>query len=142
MIVVASNTGDAAGDSYSAIRNLRGSAHDDTLKATFGQNRLEGGAGNDILFGRGGGDVHNGGSGNDTFVFQNNFGPAVIEDFNEFSSAERIDLSMVTNITDFTDLAANHLSQNSADAVITDGVNTITIQNVLIADLDSGDFWF
>ena len=49
---------------------------------------------------------------------------------------------MVAGITDFADLVANHLSQNGAHAEITDGAGTITLQNVLIANLDGGDFTF
>jgi VCBS repeat-containing protein len=52
-----SNTGDAAGDTYNSIENLRGSAFIDTLTGDGNNNVLEGGAGGDSL---------NGGDGSDT----------------------------------------------------------------------------
>ncbi len=142
LIQTGNNTGDAAGDSYNAIGGLRGSAFDDVLLGTFGQNRLEGGAGKDVLQGRRGGDTYNGGAGDDVFVFQNGFGLEIVEDFDEFSAAEKIDLSMVGNIVDFADLTANHLTQNGADADISASAGTIRLLNVQIANLDAGDFLF
>jgi Ca2+-binding RTX toxin-like protein len=53
----ASNTGDAAGDTYVSIENLGGSAFADTLTGNDADNVLEGGRGNDILDGQGGSDI-------------------------------------------------------------------------------------
>ena len=130
---------------------LSGNGGADILTGGAGNNSLFGGLGNDILRGMGGNDHLNGsmgddrlegGAGNDIFVFGNSFGRDVITDFNEFSAAEKIDLSVVSAITSFADLQANHLSQVGANALITDGDNTITLNNVLIGDLDAGDFIF
>ncbi|MEA2879899.1 MAG: hypothetical protein QOF14_5095, partial [Hyphomicrobiales bacterium] len=62
----ASNTGDAAGDTYTTIENLTGSAFADTLTGNASANALDGGAGDDILIGGAGADALIGGSGIDT----------------------------------------------------------------------------
>ena len=102
LILTGNNTGDAAGDSYNSIPNLRGSMHNDLLNGTFGQNRIEGLDGNDAMRGRGGGDTYVGGNGSDTFIFQNGFGLETILDFDPIDAGEQIDLSQVSAITDFT----------------------------------------
>ena len=130
---------------------LGGGGGNDTLRGGTGNNSLWGGTGNDNIRGFAGFDVLNGGAGNDrlqgdanadTFVFGNGFGRDIIADFEATNDAEKIDLSAVTAITSFADLAANHLTQVGGNAVITDGFNTITLNGVNIADLDAGDFIF
>ncbi|MCO6416483.1 hypothetical protein JYK14_09935 [Siccirubricoccus sp. KC 17139] len=65
------NTGDAAGDRYSSIENLRGSAFFDRLVTAGGANRLEGLDGNDELVGGAGSDTLDGGNGNDLASYEN-----------------------------------------------------------------------
>ena len=59
-----------------------------------------------------------------------------------FDAAERIDLSAVTAIVDYADLASNHMADAGPDVVITDGVNTITILNAQEINLGADDFVF
>ena len=130
---------------------LGGGGGNDTLVGGAGNNSLWGGTGNDNIRGFAGFDVLIGGTGNDrlqgdanadTFVFGNGFGRDIIADFDATNAAEKIDLSAVTAIVNFADLAANHLTQVGANAVITDGFNTITLNNVSVATLDASDFIF
>jgi len=62
------NTGDAAGDTYSGIENLIGSAFADILRGDANANVLDGGVGNDVLDGGDGNDTLAGGLGNDSLT--------------------------------------------------------------------------
>jgi Ca2+-binding RTX toxin-like protein len=53
-------------DALSQISNATGSAFEDRLYGSAGNNTLSGGAGNDIIYGLGGSDILDGGAGNDT----------------------------------------------------------------------------
>ena len=52
------NTGDALGDEYAGIEDLRGGSGGDTLGGDAGDNELTGGVGNDRLLGNAGDDVY------------------------------------------------------------------------------------
>ena len=60
------NGGEAVGDTYNSIENLRGSQFQDLLAGNNAVNKISGSAGNDTLFGQGGGDTLNGDDGDDT----------------------------------------------------------------------------
>ena len=156
-------------DTISGIEHVVGSTGDDRLvggaaDVTFeggtGRDYLWGGSGNDILLGDAGDDTIIGGAGfdritggagtdtltggfnADTFVFADGFGTDTITDFAATNDYEKIDLSAVTGIVDYADLLADHMAQSGSDVVITDGSNTITLQNVDLADLGAADFIF
>ena len=65
-----SQTGDAAGDQFSGISNIIGSAYDDLLIGDVSANVLSGGDGNDTLEGMGGADTLDGGTGTNTASYQ------------------------------------------------------------------------
>lgn len=62
---MASNTGDAVGDTFIGIEKYRGSEFADTIGGSGAVNDLDGGAGDDSLDGRGGNDTLRGGDGDD-----------------------------------------------------------------------------
>ncbi|MBC7987479.1 MAG: FG-GAP repeat protein, partial [Sphingomonadaceae bacterium] len=87
----ASNTGEAAGDSYVDIENLLGGAFNDSLHGDAGANELSGGNGDDSLLGRGGADVFTGGAGADRFTLAStNAGD--FETIADFTGADEIAL--------------------------------------------------
>lgn len=134
-----------------AVKTLHGDGGNDTVAGGNGNDLIFGDDGNDFLRGRAGDDRLAGGTGDDTlqgdynadvFVFEDGFGNDTINDFDALNDLEKIDLAGVTEITDFADLQANHLSQSGANVLITDGADTITLLNVNLADLGAEDFVF
>jgi Ca2+-binding RTX toxin-like protein len=123
--------GDAAGDTYSSVENLLGSAHADTLFGNFADNEFYGAQGDDFLFGSGG---------NDTFVYRDNeFGNDTILDFTPGSDQIRFENTLFFNLDE---LNAN-MMQIGDDVVIQRSPgHTITLENVMLASLGAGDFVF
>jgi len=115
--------------------NSSSQANGDTMHGEAGNDRIISGKANDVL---------NGGSGADTFVFDDQYGKDVIEDFNVSQSGERIDLSDVNAISGFTNFngfKATYLSEVNGDAVISyDNNNQITLEGVSLASLSADDF--
>lgn len=123
--------------------DLAGNKGNDRLFGGNGADHLQGGNGRDRLIGGNGNDDLAGGGGADTFRFANGFGTDTITDFAAGNDREKIDLSRVGSITDFSDLAANHMDQVGADVLIDDlGGNTITLVNTQLTDLHDADFLF
>jgi Ca2+-binding RTX toxin-like protein len=64
-LVTGGTLGDAQGDTYVNVQNIRGSAFDDSLTGDANANQIFGGAGNDTIHGGDGNDILDGGSGSD-----------------------------------------------------------------------------
>ncbi|NNF24785.1 MAG: hypothetical protein HKN63_08290 [Rhodobacteraceae bacterium] len=140
---------------------LLGEAGDDRIEAGIGNDRLLGGTGDDRMFGGDGNDTLLGGAGfdllrggagddlltgnfnADVFVFTDGFGQDRVTDFEALNDFEMLDLRGVAAITDFADLVADHMVQSGADVLIdAGGGNSITLEGVLLANLDAADFLF
>jgi cysteinyl-tRNA synthetase, unknown class len=78
LLTPSKNTGDAAGDTFVSIENLKGSAWADWLEGDNNANVITGGAGADAITGNGGNDVMIGGDGSDTY-FVSDAGDVVAE---------------------------------------------------------------
>ena len=153
LIAAGTNTGAAAGDIYVGIENLSGSDFADDLFGNHGANWINGQQGDDSIDGRGSFDTIIGGSGDDTltgggsgdvFVFADGFGTDTITDFDANDDFEKLDIKNLSAVTfsDFTSFASSHLSTTGGDVLFIAGADSITLKNVVITDLDSGDFIF
>jgi len=91
--------GDAAGDSFSGVESVLGSAYADTITGSTANNALWGMAGNDVLSGAGGADQLKGGAGADTFTYNavSNSTAAIRDSINDFARTEgdRISLAAI-----------------------------------------------
>jgi serralysin len=97
-------------------------------------NQLRGNSGNNTLTGLDGADA---------FIFVGSFGDDIITDFDITQLGEKIDISLIGSITDYTDLLNNHMVQSGNNVVIADGNgNSITLLDIEILDLNAGDFIF
>ena len=120
---------------------LRGGEGNDRLKGGDGKDDLRGGAGDDVLDGGKGSDKMTGGGGDDRFVFT--YGQDVIKDFDTASVDEKIDLRNASKINGFNDLINNHVTEAGSKVVIDDlAGNTLTLNGLMIADLEKADFIF
>lgn len=137
---------------------LLGQEGEDWLHGGSGNDRLSGGSQVDVLLGGEGSDTLLGGGGRDTldggarddflegagqadlFVFTGNFGADTIGDFAAGAAAEKIDLSDAFDITDFTALIDNHVTEVGGDTIITAAGGTITLAGVQASQLVAGNF--
>jgi Ca2+-binding RTX toxin-like protein len=103
-------------------------------------NLLKGLAGQDILTGGGGNDLLYGGADADRFVFRSHFGHDTINDF--APGADRIDLSHLSHIANYTDLVKHHLTASGDTLRITDGTDVIVLAHTHKGDIHAADFIF
>jgi Ca2+-binding RTX toxin-like protein len=148
----ASNTGDAAGDTYLGVQRIWGSEFADYLSGDAAANELNGAAGDDYLFGGkkddvliggAGNDMLVGGENNDTFVFEAKFGADTIADFQAGPGAgDVIRLLLGTAFDSFAEVMA--VASRVGDGTIFnfgDG-NTILTQHVLPETFSANDVIF
>jgi Ca2+-binding RTX toxin-like protein len=128
----AQNGGDAAGDSYSSVENLTGSAFNDTLAGDGNANRIEGRAGSDMLTGN---------AGNDIFVFGTGFGQDTITDFASGAGAGDV-MEFFGLFADFAAVQAASAQVGSDVQITLDAATRILLQNVTLANLNQDDFLF
>jgi serralysin len=128
------SAGDASNDTLLGISNLIGSSFADTLTGDAYANTLIGGTGADALIG---------GGGNDTFIFKTGFGLDYIGDFSAGNGiGDLLDISSFVWLTNLDQIITLSM-QVSGDTVIQITANdSITLHNVLIANLVSNDFIF
>ena len=134
----ASNTGEAAGDTYTSIENLTGSAFNDTLTGNSGVNLIIGGNGNDTLNGRAGSDTMTGGNGNDNFVFNTTLGAGNIDkitDFNFVNDTIRLENAIFNAIVGVGVLSASQFTANTS-GIATDSTDRI------IYETDTGKLFY
>lgn len=114
---------------------------DDTLEGGEGNDRLRGGANNDLLSGGPGNDTLEGGAGDDTFVIDGASSDVIAHIV--LSSGDVIDVSGAgSGFFTLADVVAA-ATDNGVDTVIDlGGGNTLTLINVVVADLSANNFIF
>ena len=95
---------------------LNGGAGEDTLSGDFNRDTLNGGEGSDQLFG---------GAGGDTFVFTDNAGSDMVNDWED--GTDVLDFSGVTSVTTIADLTIDAVSGTQTDISYDDGTGTVTL---------------
>ena len=122
--------------------SIDGGDGNDVIFGDDGNDTITGGAGNDTIRGYAGDDLLTGGEGNDTFVFRDGSGSDTITDF-DFGN-DLIDLTLVSNAIQFSDLTISDITDNSGVTITFtagDGNDTVESTITLLGnDLDATDF--
>ena len=134
------------GGNFTGAVTHAGTSGADSLTGGAAADNMLGGAGDDTLTGGAGDDRMVGGSGNDVYVFSDDDGADILEDFELYDSAtgrgDRIDLSQVSGVQSFADLNIQDVGgDGNADILLGNG-NSITLIGVNGSALDADDFLF
>ncbi|MCY3844397.1 MAG: hypothetical protein OXH69_12750 [Acidobacteria bacterium] len=123
------------------VDDIKGYAGNDTLYGGADNDLIGGGAGDDRIIGGTGNDQLHGGTGDDVFVYASGDGDDAIWDFRPSRGDNKIDLTGVTGVSQYSDL---NVTQRPGAVVITfpGQEGSITLQNFKIDDLGESDFIF
>jgi Ca2+-binding RTX toxin-like protein len=116
--------------------NLAGGVGNDVLFGGDDLDKLTGDNGNDVLIGGLGKDTLKGGAGKDNFVFEDNGGNDIVNDFNAVD--DRIIIR--DGATSFAQLTLTQSTVNNT--TVHWGSTTIVLQNVQVGSLTAADFLF
>ncbi len=132
-------------DTISNIENVEGSEFADFILGSSGANEISGDAGDDVIDGNDGDDTLTGGDDSDTFVFSGAaYGHDVVTDFAASLLGVTDMIKFAGVYTNFADMIA-HADDDGGNgpSVITDDTgNTVTLTDVVIADLNPAAFLF
>ena len=117
-----------------------GNGLDNVLKGNSAANNLTGLAGLDRIDGGKGSDVMTGGADDDVFVFATGYGRDAITDFE--TGVDKIDLTNLKAIVDFTDLIDNHTRQTADGLLIFAGKDRLLIEGITSDGLAETDLVF
>lgn len=142
--------GDAEGDTYDGIEEVRASHYGDSLIGDNGDNVLIGNGGEDVIRGGGGDDILHGGmyvqadGFRDTFVFNDTQGSEadVIMDFEVGTDQIMFDGTDFFGFADLTNGGDRYMEQVGEDTVIHYYDHTITLRDVAANELSADDFLF
>ncbi len=138
-LLVGGSDGDAAGDSYSSIEVLIGSAFDDTLEGSANADSIVAGAGNDTLILTAGTDTLDGGLGIDTIDFSSSGAGEnlTLGGVPRYISIENI-IGSAFNDTLTGDGNANAISSGDGDDSLNGGLGNDTLDGGTGADTLTG----
>jgi Ca2+-binding RTX toxin-like protein len=128
-------TGHIYGTGNGLANTITGNAGNNGLNGAWGNDTLIGGAGNDIFRDDAGNDIFTGGTGADTFFFLSAGESDRITDFENGIDTMTIGLG----VTSFANIT---VTDSGADAILTFGTNTVTLENFDHALVSSDDFTF
>ena len=120
--------------------SIAGGAGEDRLMGHDGDDFIDGGDDGDVIDGGRGDDELTGGAGRDIHVFNSGDGNDQITDFEV--DEDRLNLLAISDISDFSDLMANHASDDGVgNVLISYGSDSIRLLGVTTGDLTEANFF-